>query len=209
MSTKTTGKPGAPLILGSSSRYRRELLQRLRIPFDVVSPAIDEAALPHEAPRATALRLALAKASAIVARFPNALVIGSDQVADADGIAVGKPGSHAGAIAQLHALSGRTVVFHTALALVNGATGRTHSEVVDVVSTFRTLQADEIADYVAREKPYDCAGSVKSEGLGIALFAQIRSDDPTALVGLPLIALTRMLRAEGVAVLAPKRTDDQ
>jgi septum formation protein len=209
MSTKTTGKPGPPLILGSSSRYRRELLQRLRIPFDVVSPAIDETALPHEAPRATALRLALAKANAIVAKFPNALVIGSDQVADAEGTAVGKPGSHEGAIAQLHALSGRTVVFHTALALVNGATGRTHSEVVDVVSKFRTLHAGEISDYVAREKPYDCAGSVKSEGLGIALFAQIRSDDPTALVGLPLIALTRMLLAEGVAVLATDRTDDQ
>jgi 7-methyl-GTP pyrophosphatase len=191
-----------PLILGSTSTYRRQLLERLRLPFEVAAPDIDETPLTAEVPAATALRLAEAKARAVAARYGQALVIGSDQVADCAGEAVSKPGHFEAAVAQLRALSGRTIVFHTAVALIDAASGRCQSTVVDVTSTFRTLEDAEITTYLEREAPFDCAGSVKSEALGIALFERIVSDDPTALVGLPLIALARMLRAEGVRVLA-------
>lgn len=190
-----------PLVLGSTSRYRRELLERLRLPFQVASPGVDEAPTTGETPAATALRLSEAKARAVAARFPAALVIGSDQVAECDGQSIGKPGNRDNAIAQLRLLAGRTVVFHTGLALVDAPSGRCQTAMVDVASTFRALEPAEIEAYVDREQPFDCAGSVRSEALGIALFDRIVSDDPTALIGLPLIALIRMLRAEGVAVL--------
>ena len=196
--------PGAlPLILASTSRYRRTLLERLGIPFTAVAPAADETALPGERPSETALRLAEAKARSVAAAHPAALIIGSDQVADLDGLAIGKPGGHEAALAMLTALAGHTVVFHTGLALLDAASGRCNTAMVDVRSTFRRLSAAEIRLYLAREQPYDCAGAVKSEGLGIALFETIASDDPTALIGLPLIRLTSMLREAGVAVLAP------
>jgi septum formation protein len=195
------GKNPPPLVLGSTSRYRRALLDRLGLPFEVAAPGVDEAALPGERPAVTALRLAEAKARAVASRYADALVIGSDQVADCDGRPVGKPGDRARAFEQLRALSGRTVVFHTGLALVDAASGRCHRELVDVASTFRTLGDAEIARYLDREQPYDCAGSVKSEALGIVLFDRIASDDPTALIGLPLIALARLLRLEGVEPL--------
>ena len=197
MPEKTKGK-ARRLVLGSTSRYRRELLGRLGLAFEVAAPHVDEAALPGESPAATALRLSEAKARAVAARFPDALVIGSDQVADCNGAAVGKPGDRANAIALLRSLSGKTVTFHTGVALVDAASGRCQRDLVDVASTFRVLSDAEIAAYLDREAPYDCAGGVKSETLGIALFERIASDDPSALVGLPLIALCRMLRAEGV-----------
>jgi septum formation protein len=202
MSGKTTENPQRRLVLASTSRYRTALLQRLLIPFDVVAPDVGEDVIPGEAPAATACRLAESKARAVAARHPRALVIGSDQVADAGGIALSKPENHATAVAQLTTLSGRSITFHTAVALVDAATGRVQKRLVDVRSTFRTLSADAIEFYLSRERPYDCAGAVKSEALGIALFERIESDDPTALIGLPLIALTDMLRAEGVDVLA-------
>ena len=192
-----------PLILASTSRYRRELLERLHWPFDVAVHGIDEATLTGERPAQTALRLAEAKARAVAATRSDALVIGSDQVADCDGVAVSKPAGHADAVRLLSSLSGRTIVFHTGLALVNAATGRVQRECIDVASTFRTLTPAQIEAYLEREQPYDCAGAVKSEALGIALFERIVSDDPTALIGLPLIALTRMLRSEGLDVLTP------
>lgn len=192
-----------PLVLASTSRYRRELLARLQWPFEVAGPDIDETALAGEAPAQTALRLAEAKAGAVARIRSNALVIGSDQVADCDGIALSKPGGHAEAVRQLTALSGRTIVFHTALAVVNAVSGRVQRECVDVTSRFRTLTPAQIDAYLQRERPYDCAGAVKSEALGIALFDEIASEDPTALIGLPLIALTRMLRSEGIDVLLP------
>lgn len=201
MPAKTTGKTTRPLVLGSTSRYRRELLERLRLPFQVAAPGVDEAPLPGETPVATALRLSEAKARAVAARFSSALVIGSDQVAECDGLPIGKPGNRETAIGQLRMLSGRTVVFHTGLALVDAQSGRCQSAMIDIASTFRALAPAEIESYVDREQPFDCAGSVRSEALGIALFDRIVSDDPTALIGLPLIALARMLRAEGVAVL--------
>ena len=187
-----------PLVLGSTSRYRRELFGRLGLPFEVSAPDVDETPIPGEPPAATALRLSEAKARAVAARYADALVIGSDQVADCDGRAVSKPGDRANAKRELRALSGRTIVFHTGLALVDAATGRCQTAMVDVVSVFRALADAEIDAYLDREAPYDCAGGVRSEALGIALFDRIASDDPTALVGLPLIALCRMLRAEGV-----------
>jgi septum formation protein len=202
MSTKTTTNGARTLVLGSTSRYRRALLARLGLPFVVAAPDVDETALASESPAETALRLAEAKARAVAARYPDSLVIGSDQVADCAGQPIGKPGSRERAVEQLQMLSGRTVTFHTAIALVDAASGRCRTELVDVASTFRTLSAAEIAAYLDREEPYDCAGSVKSEGLGIVLFERIASDDPTALIGLPLIALARLLRDEGVDVLA-------
>ncbi len=192
----------APLILASSSAYRRALLERLQWPFEVLTPAVDETVLPGESPAATALRLAESKAYQVAESRKAGLVIGSDQVADRDGHAVGKPRDHDDAVRMLSELSGRTVVFHTALALVNAANGRVQRECVDVTSRFRVLGAAEIDAYLRREQPYDCAGAVKAEALGIALFESIQSDDPTALIGLPLIALVRMLRAEGLDVLA-------
>ncbi|MFT3718005.1 Maf family nucleotide pyrophosphatase [Pseudorhodoferax sp.] len=189
------------LILGSTSRYRRELLARLRIPFDVVAPEVDETPLPGEAPDALARRLALAKAHAVAARHPDAVVIGSDQVADLEGQSLGKPGDHARATAQLRAMRGRTVMFQTALAVVHRASGFADSALVPVRVRFRALDDAEIEAYLQAEQPYDCAGSAKSEGLGIALLDAITSDDPTALVGLPLIATCRLLRAAGLRLL--------
>jgi len=192
-----------PLVLASTSRYRRALLAQLGLPFAVASPATDETPLPGETPAATALRLADAKARSVAADFPDALIIGSDQVADCEGQLVGKPRDHRHAVVQLTALSGKTVVFHTGLALFDAARGTGQTAMVDVRSTFRDLSPDEIESYLRRDRPYDCAASVKSDALGIALFVRIESDDPTALVGLPLIRLTDMLRAAGVAILTP------
>lgn len=188
------------LILASSSRYRRELLERLRAPFDVVTPEVDETPLPGETPSATALRLAAAKARAAAERVRaphGALVIGSDQVATFDGLQIGKPGTHERALAQLQAMRGRDVEFHSALCLYDSRCGQTQIEDVVTRVRFRTLTDVELDAYLRAEMPYDVAGSAKSEGLGIALLDAIDSDDPTALVGLPLIALTRMLRAAG------------
>jgi septum formation protein len=203
MPAKTKDNSKRTLVLASTSRYRRTLLQRLGVPFDVVAPNIDETPRGNETPSATAVRLAEAKARAVAAHLSRALVIGSDQVADLDGAPVGKPGNHERAVAQLRALSGRTVVFHTGVALCDADSGRCRSVLVDVASTFRRLSDVEIDTYLRRETPYDCAGAVKSEGLGIALFERIASDDPTALIGLPLIAVVELLRAECESVLAP------
>ncbi|KAA1003944.1 septum formation protein Maf [Paraburkholderia panacisoli] len=190
------------LILASSSPYRRELLERLRVPFDVVVPAIDETPLAGETPEVTALRLAEAKARAVASSLDDAaLVIGSDQVATYDGLQVGKPGSHANALAQLQAMRGREVLFHSALCLFDTSSGA--AQTVDVVTRvqFRHLPDAALQAYLRAETPYDVAGSAKSEGLGIALLEAIHSDDPTALVGLPLIALSRMLLAAGYPLL--------
>jgi septum formation protein len=189
------------LILGSSSPYRREMLARLRLPFAVEKPEVDESPLPGETPAALAQRLALVKAQAVAQRFPDAVVIGSDQVADLNGQAIGKPGSHDKAVAQLQAMSGQTVIFQTALAVVCLASGFEQTERVQVAVRFRHLTLAEIDTYLHLEQPYDCAGSAKSEGLGIALLQAIESDDPTALVGLPLIATARLLRAAGLPLL--------
>jgi len=186
--------------LGSTSRYRRELLQRLNLPFNVTAPEVDETPLPGEAPRTLALRLALAKARAVAAMHPDAVVIGSDQVADLAGHALGKPGTHERAVAQLRLMSGQTVVFQTALAVVCQATGFEQVDLAPVEVRFRTLSDNEIERYLLAEQPYDCAGSAKSEGLGISLLDAIVSDDPTALVGLPLIRTCRMLRAAGLTL---------
>jgi septum formation protein len=188
------------LVLASSSPYRRELLSRLGLPFESWSPDLDEAALAGEAPAATAVRLARAKARAGEARWPQAWIIGSDQVADVDGEAVSKPGTLENARRQLRTLSGRTVRFHTAVCLANGASGRAHERLVTTEVAFRALSDAEIDRYLAREPAIDCAGSAKSEGLGISLLARLGGDDPTALVGLPLIALCALLRAEGFEV---------
>jgi septum formation protein len=188
------------LILASTSRYRRELLQRLRLPFEVVSPEVDEAPLPGEAPAALALRLALAKARAVQTRRPEAVVIGSDQVADLDGEPLGKPHTHGRAVAQLTRLSGRSVVFQTGVAVV--APGFEQALLAPVRVRFRVLTPGEIEHYLRAEQPYDCAGSAKSEALGIALLEAIDSDDPTALVGLPLMRTCALLRAAGIEPLA-------
>lgn len=191
-----------PLVLGSTSRYRRELLGRLRLAFDVVAPEVDETPLPGEAPAALARRLALAKARAVAASRPEAVVIGSDQVADLDGEPIGKPGSHERAVEQLRRMSGHTVVFQTALAVVRASTGFEQADLAPVRVRFRHLTDAEIERYLRLEQPYDCAGSAKSETLGIALLDAIESDDPTALVGLPLIRTARMLRAAGLDPVA-------
>ena len=188
------------LILASTSRYRRELLARLGLPFDVAAPAVDETPRPDEAPRALALRLALAKARAVASLHPQAIVIGSDQVADLDGEPLGKPGNHERATAQLRRMRGKTVVFHTAVAVVCQDCGFEQVDLALVRVRFRDLSDDEIERYLRAEQPYDCAGSAKSEGLGIALLDAIDSDDPTALIGLPLIRTCRMLRAAGLVL---------
>ena len=190
------------LILGSTSIYRRELLGRLRIPFSVESPHVDEVALPGETPEMLAQRLALAKAQAVAARFPEAIVIGSDQVADLDGTALGKPGEHARAVLQLRQMSGKLVIFQTAIAVVCLESGFYQQALAPVKVQFRHLSESEIENYLQAEKPYDCAGSAKSEGLGIALLERIDNDDPTALVGLPLIRTATLLRAAGLDLLA-------
>src|SRR4051812_4453203 len=179
------------LILGSTSRYRRELLDRLGLPFEVVAPDVDETPQPGERPADLALRLALAKARAVAARHPDAIVIGSDQVADLDGEPLGKPGNHDNAVAQLTRMSGRAVVFQTALSVVCLASGFAQHDLAAVRVRFRALRREEIEAYLRKEQPYDCAGSAKSEGLGIALLDAIDSDDPSALVGLPLIRTCR------------------
>jgi len=189
---------GRALVLGSTSRYRRELLQRLRLPFEVLAPAVDETPLPGEAPAALAQRLALAKARAVAAQRPDAIVIGSDQVADLAGEPLGKPGSHERAVAQLRRMSGQTVLFQTALAVVCQQTGFEASELAVVRVVFRKLDDATIERYLRAEEPYDCAGSAKSEGLGIALLDRIDNDDPTALIGLPLIHTARLLRQAGL-----------
>ena len=189
--------PERPVILGSTSRYRRELLARLGLAFEVATPNVDETPHADEAPAALAQRLALAKARDVAARFPQALIIGSDQVADLAGQPLGKPGTHERAVAQLRAMSGQTVVFQTALSVVCQATGFEQTDLAAVEVRFRALNDGEIERYLRAEQPYDCAGSAKSEGLGIALLEAIPSVDPTALVGLPLIRTARLLRAAG------------
>ena len=189
------------LILGSTSPYRRELLTRLRLPFDVVAPQVDETPLADELPRDLANRLALAKAHAVARLHPNAVVIGSDQVADLNGEPLGKPGDHTHATAQLKRMRGKTVVFQTAVAVVCLTSGFEKLDLAAVRVQFRDLTDAEIEAYLQAEQPYDCAGSAKSEGLGIALLVSIDSDDPTALVGLPLIRTCHMLRAAGIEIL--------
>lgn len=189
------------LILGSTSPYRRELLSRLRVPFDTARPDVDETPLPDEAPATLARRLALAKAREVAHRFPEAVVIGSDQVADLGGEPLGKPGTHDRAVAQLRRMRGQTVVFQTAVAVVCAATGFEQLDLAAVNVVFRDLDDQEIERYLRAEEPYDCAGSAKSEGLGIALLSRIDNDDPSALVGLPLIRTCHMLRAAGVPIL--------
>ena len=190
-----------PLILGSTSVYRRELLQRLRLPFEVVAPEVDETPLPGESPQALAERLALAKARAVAQLHPHAVVIGSDQVADLNGEPLGKPGTHTNAVLQLQRMRGHMVVFQTAVAVVCHETGFADHALAQVKVQFRDLSDQAIEDYLQAEKPYDCAGSAKSEGLGIALLESIDNQDPTALVGLPLIHTCRLLRAAGLALL--------
>ena len=189
------------VVLGSTSRYRAELLGRLQLPFEQAAPDVDETPRPGEAPAALARRLALAKARDVAQRFPQAVVIGSDQVADLGGTPLGKPGTHERAVAQLRAMRGQTVIFQTALAVVCLETGFEQADLAAVKVVFRDLSDDEIEHYLRAEQPYDCAGSAKSEGLGIALLERIDNDDPTALVGLPLIRTCRLLRAAGVQLL--------
>ncbi len=195
-----TMPPSRVLILGSTSPYRHALLSRLGLPFETVSPEVDETPLPDEAPADMALRLAKQKAASVARRHPQAIVIGSDQVADLHGEPLGKPGNHERAREQLARMSGETVIFQTALSVQCLETGFEQSAVVPVRVVFRHLGADEIERYLRAEQPYDCAGSAKSEGLGISLLARIDNDDPTALIGLPLIRTCQMLRAAGLLV---------
>jgi septum formation protein len=188
------------LILGSTSAYRRALLERLRLEFRVVAPDVDEAPVHGEPPASTAQRLALAKAVAVAGRHPNAVVIGSDQVADLGGKHIGKPGTHDNAVTQLTEMSGKTVVFHTAVSVVRLDRQFAQTALAQAKVQFRQLPRSEIENYLQIEKPYDCAGSAKSEGLGIALLESIESDDPTTLVGLPLMRTCRLLRAAGFDV---------
>lgn len=201
MTLTPTAPNSRSVVLGSTSRYRRELLERLRIPFTVSAPDVDETPLPGEAPQALARRLALAKARVVAALHPDAVVIGSDQVADLAGQPLGKPGEHARAVQQLRQMRGQTVIFQTALAVVCLASGYEQVDLAEVSVVFRDLSDDEIEAYLKAEQPYDCAGSAKSEGLGIALLESIDNDDPTALIGLPLIRTARMLRQAGVKLL--------
>lgn len=202
MQTMISASPQPRLILGSSSAYRKELLSRLRLPFETAIPDIDETPHPSEAPEATALRLAREKAAAISKRIPGTLVIGADQVATLDGRQIGKPCTHEKALRQLQIMRGRRVVFHSALCLFDGRAADPDAAVqlvnVQTFVTFRNLPDRELDAYLRMEQPYDCAGSAKNEGLGIALLERIDSEDPTALTGLPLIALTGMLRRAGV-----------
>jgi septum formation protein len=189
------------VILASTSRYRRELLARLHLPFNVQAPEVDETPMAGEAPRALAERLALEKAMSVARQYPEAVVIGSDQVADLAGEPLGKPGDHARATAQLRRMRGQTLIFQTAVAVVCQATNFVQRDLAPVRVVFRDLSDTAIETYLRAEQPYDCAGSAKSEGLGIALLESIDSDDPTALVGLPLIRTANMLRAAGVDLL--------
>ena len=191
-----------PLILASTSRYRRELLERLRLPFDVLAPDVDETPVRGETCAETALRLALAKARAVAQRRPDAVVIGSDQVAELDGRPIGKPGDHDRAVQQLRTMSGRQVLFHTAVAVVRANVPYERALLVPVRVTFQQLDPARIERYLALEQPYDCAGSAKAEALGIALLERIESDDPTALIGLPLMRTCMLLREAGIDPLA-------
>ena len=200
ISAQTSQNPN--LILASTSKYRRELLERLRIPFEVISPKVDETPLTGESTLDLALRLAHAKAQAVAKVHPNAWVIGSDQVADLCGAAIGKPGNFDRALAQLQLMRGQTVIFQTALCLMKGEAHTTLCIPTEV--TFRKLPDTVLEAYLLAEEPYDCAGSAKSEGLGISLLEAIKSDDPTALIGLPLIVLTGLLRDAGFTI--PSKT---
>jgi septum formation protein len=189
------------LVLASTSKYRKALLERLGLAFEVAAPGTDEAPLAGEAPQDTALRLSILKARALAARFRDALIIGSDQVAASGGMRLDKPGTHAAAVRQLRSLSGQAADFYTAVTLLDAGSDDTQSRVVRCRVVFRTLDERRIESYLRREQPYDCAGSAKSEGLGIALIARMETDDPTSLIGLPLIALTEMLERAGVPVV--------
>ncbi len=189
------------LVLASTSRYRKELLGRLGLPFECADPAVAEHTLPGESTADTAVRLAGLKARVVAARFPHALIVGADQVASCEGAILDKPGTHAKAVRQLTAMSGRTARFDTALAVLDARSGAANSRVIPCLVHFRRLSTAQIEDYLQREQPYDCAGSAKSEGLGVALIARIDVEDPTALIGLPLIALTEMLTQAGMPVL--------
>ncbi len=196
-----------PLILASSSVYRRSLLERLRLPFACIAPDIDETPHAGEPPAVTASRLALAKALAVAPANPHALIIGSDQVAELNGapavpgMSLGKPGNHENALRQLQAVRGKRVVFHTAVCLLDAASGRHHLEVVPTVALFRDLSDAQIERYLMLDQPYDCASSAKIESLGVALLHKVESDDPTALIGLPLMTLVGLLKREGVEVI--------
>ena len=189
------------LVLASTSPFRRELLARLGLPFEIANPDVDESALPDESPEATALRLSESKARAVAADFPEALIIGSDQVACLDGQAFGKPGNHENAVEQLRIMRGRSVNFFTGLCLFNAKSGQIHLRGVPTLVTFRDLADCEIENYLRREQPYNCAGSAKSEGLGIAIIARMEGSDPNALIGLPLIALCELLNTEGISII--------
>ena len=189
------------LILASTSPYRRELLQRLQVPFEVVAPEVDETPLPHETPEATAVRLSQLKARAVQTAYPNALIIGSDQVATVDGLQFGKPGTHQRAVEQLSLMAGKSVVFHTALSLYNSTSGSMQTACVPTTVHLRPLTASQIESYLRKDEPYNCAGSARIETLGIAVISKLESDDPNALIGLPLITLTQMLANEGLDVL--------
>lgn len=189
------------VVLASTSRYRRALLERLGMPFECADPQANEAPLAGESPPAMALRLAEAKARAVALRSPDALVIGSDQVASCDGVLLDKPGTHENAVRQLTAMSGRTASFDTAVVVIDTRSGKQGSRVVPCRVTFRPLSPAQIETYLRHEQPYDCAGSAKAEGLGIALIARIETDDPTSLIGLPLIALTELLADAGLSVI--------
>jgi septum formation protein len=194
--------PKPSLILASTSPFRRELLERLHIPFETASPETDETRQPNESAEALVKRLAEAKASAVAENHPNSLIIGSDQVAVLDDEILGKPGNHENAVKQLQAARGKEVIFYTGLCLLNSASNNKQVDVVKFSVTFRNLTDEQIEAYLRKEQPYNCAGSFKSEGLGIALFQRLEGDDPNALIGLPLIRLIDMLQQEGVDVLA-------
>ena len=189
------------IVLASSSPFRRELLERLQISFITASPEVDERTLPGETPEETALRLSVAKARALAAQYPEALIIGSDQVAYLDANLFGKPGNHDNAVLQLQKMRGRTVNFFNGICLLNAKTGKAQVRGIPTLVTFRNLSDDEIENYLRREQPYNCAGSAKSEGLGIALIAKMEGEDPNALIGLPLIALCELFRLENVRIL--------
>jgi septum formation protein len=190
-----------PIVLASTSRYRRALFERLRMPFQVEAPRVDEAAYPHESPRESALRLAVEKALEVARRLPGAIVIGSDQVAELDGVPLGKPLAHAPALEQLERMQGRDVIFHTAIAVAGPEADLLQFDCVPTTVRFRRLPRAGLEAYLRADEPYDCAGAAKIESLGIALVERVVSEDPTALIGLPLIRLTSMLLAAGVPVI--------